>query len=94
MKKEKKKERERETGISKKIDLIIGNCDEKHEQSDQADKGFENFGLIDWEPSIMTDENGEFNFTVPYIYPGTMKILIEGFSADGKLISEIKTLTK
>lgn len=56
------------------------------------DKGFENFGLIDWEPVIMTDEKGGFKFAIPRTYPRKIKVLIEGFSADGKLISEIKTL--
>lgn len=56
------------------------------------DKGFENFGIIDWEPSIMTNENGEFKFSIPKISSKPLKVLIEGFSADGKLISEIKTV--
>jgi hypothetical protein len=55
-------------------------------------RGFENFGLIDWEPSIMTDENGAFSFSIPKVYAKPVKVLIEGFSADGQLISEIKTL--
>lgn len=56
------------------------------------DKGFENFGIIDWESNIMTDENGEFNLSIPKMSSKPLKVLIEGFSADGKLISEIKTL--
>lgn len=57
-----------------------------------TDKGFENFGVIDWEPTIMTNENGEFKFSIPKMYFKPVKVLIEGFSADGKLISEIKIL--
>jgi len=56
------------------------------------DKGFENFGIIDWEPSIMTNEKGEFKFSIPRMSSKPLKVLIEGFSADGKLISEIKTI--
>lgn len=56
------------------------------------DKGFDNFGVVDWEPTIMTDENGNFKFSIPKIYRKPIKVLIEGFSADGKLISEIKIL--
>lgn len=56
------------------------------------DKGFDNFGVIDWEPTIMTDENGNFKLSIPKIYRKPIKVLIEGFSADGKLISEIKIL--
>ena len=56
------------------------------------DKGFTNFGVIDWKPNIMTDENGEFSFSIPRMSAKPMRVLIEGFSADGKLISEIKTI--
>jgi hypothetical protein len=57
------------------------------------DKGFENFGLIDWQPLITTDEKGAFKFTVPKLYSGDVKVLIEGFGPDGKMISEVKTIT-
>ena len=57
-----------------------------------SDEGFANFGVIDWQPTIMTDENGEFKLSIPKTGQKSMKILIEGFSADGKLISEIKTI--
>lgn len=56
------------------------------------DKGFENFGIIDWHPNIMTDENGKFSFSIPKLYFGPVKILIEGFGANGKIISEVKTI--
>jgi len=56
------------------------------------DKGFENFGIVDWQPTIMTNENGEFNISIPKMSSKPLKVLIEGFSADGKLISEIKTI--
>lgn len=56
------------------------------------DQGYENFGLIDWEPTIMTDENGEFEITVPQTGQKNVKFIIEGFSADGKLISDVKTI--
>ncbi len=55
-------------------------------------KGFENFGIIDWESKIYTNQNGEFSFKIPYTAQRTIKVLIEGFSADGKLISQIKTI--
>ncbi|AWH85067.1 hypothetical protein HYN59_07970 [Flavobacterium album] len=61
--------------------------------SSTNDKGFENFGLIDWEPVIMTDENGAFRIEMPKTAQKTIKVVIEGFSADGKLVSEIKTMT-
>ena len=57
-----------------------------------TDKGFVNFGIINWFPEVMANENGEFKFTIPVTGQKTVKILLEGFSADGRLISEIKTL--
>lgn len=56
------------------------------------DQGYENFGLIDWKPVIMTDENGEFEFTVPQTGQKNVRFIIEGFSADGKLLSDVKTI--
>lgn len=79
-------------------DIIVKNGYEKIKPftniiyNSTTDKGFENFGVIDWEPTIMTNENGEFKFSIPKIYFKPIKVLIEGFSADGKLISEIKVL--
>ena len=55
-------------------------------------EGFSNFGVIDWQPTIMTDENGAFKISIPKTGQKTMKLLIEGFSADGKLISEVKII--
>lgn len=55
-------------------------------------KGFENFGIIDWESKIYTNQQGEFNFRIPHTTQKTIKVLFEGFSADGKLISEVKTI--
>ncbi len=57
------------------------------------DTGFRNFGLIDWQPVITTDEKGEFKFSIPKLYFGQVKVLIEGLGPDGKMISEIKTIT-
>ncbi|MFP9115597.1 hypothetical protein ACLI1A_16780 [Flavobacterium sp. RHBU_3] len=64
----------------------------KNEKYNYNSAGFENFGVIDWQAEIMTDENGNFKFKIPNINRKKVKVLIEGFSADGKLISEIKTL--
>lgn len=57
-----------------------------------SDTGFENFGVIGWEPLIMADEKGGFSFSIPKTGAKEIKVIIEGFSADGKLISETKVL--
>lgn len=76
------------TGAYKKI-LPFDNI----KYTSTIDKGFDNFGVIDWNTQIMSDEKGEFTFSIPNnMGQKTVKLLIEGFSADGKLISEIKTL--
>jgi|GEM_PF-433298 len=56
------------------------------------DEGFQKFGTIDWKPFVATNENGEFSFTIPNFYQKSVKIIIEGMSAEGEMISEIKTL--
>lgn len=57
------------------------------------DKGFENFGLIDWQPLLTTDETGNLKLNIPRNSQKTVKVIIEGFGADGTLLSEIKTIT-
>lgn len=56
------------------------------------DEGFKNFGIIDWQPALWANENGEFPVIIPKVSSKPFKVLIEGFSGDGKLISEIKTI--
>lgn len=57
-----------------------------------TDEGFQKLGTIDWNPFVPTDKNGNFSFTIPNFYQKSIKIIIEGMSADGEMISEIKTL--
>lgn len=58
-----------------------------------SDKAFENFGLVDWHSVVMTKEDGTFSFSIPVTSQKTVKLLIEGMSTDGKIISEIKTIS-
>lgn len=57
-----------------------------------TDKAFENFGLIQWIPFLLTSNTGSFNFEIPDTGVKSVKILIEGFSADGGLISETRII--
>nr|WP_322624153.1 hypothetical protein [uncultured Flavobacterium sp.] len=76
------------TGAYKKIQPF-----ENIPYTSTIDKGFENFGILDWNTQVMSDEKGEFTFSIPNnMGQKSVKLLIEGFSADGKLISETKTL--
>lgn len=56
-------------------------------------KGFENFGVINWVQTLIPDENGGFKFQIPNLNQKKIKLLIEGFNSEGKLISETKTLS-
>ncbi len=56
------------------------------------DDGFLKFGTIHWIPSINTNEKGEFNFSIPNLNQKTIKVIIEGISSEGDLISMTKTL--
>lgn len=59
-----------------------------------ADKGFENFGIINWIPNILPDDNtGEFEFQIPDMNQRKIRILLQGFASDGTIISEEKTIT-
>jgi hypothetical protein len=57
-----------------------------------TNKGFQNFGTLGWFPTIMSQEDGSFKIQVPKMNQKKIKLLIEGFSVDGKLISEIRTI--
>ncbi|WP_297332086.1 hypothetical protein [Flavobacterium sp.] len=56
-------------------------------------KGFENFGIIGWEPIIATDEKGHFKVSMPYSQQDSVKVLIEGIGPDGRIISQVKTIS-
>lgn len=86
--------------INSEVSFLIKNGFETPAQFKNAEyfsthnnEGFENFGIIDWQSNITTDDKGNFNVNIPNIYSGDVKIIIEGISPDGKLISEIKTIT-
>ncbi|WP_417357942.1 hypothetical protein [Flavobacterium sp.] len=54
--------------------------------------GFNNYGLIHWIPTIISDENGKFSFSIPQAYKGEAKLIIEGLSPEGKIISQVITI--
>lgn len=56
-------------------------------------ESFKTYGTIHWIPSVNTDANGNFKFAIPNLYQKTIKIVIEGISSDGKLLSEVKTIS-
>lgn len=63
---------------------------ENAEYLNESSKGFENFGLIYWLPWVLTDENGNVNIAITNKNHVKTKAIIDGFSNDGKIISEEK----
>lgn len=60
--------------------------------SSTNDAGFQNLGVINWITTVTNNEKGEFNFDTPVLNQKSVMLLIEGFTADGILISETKTI--
>ena len=60
--------------------------------SNYYDDGFKKFGTISFKQAILIDENGNFKFSVPNYYKEGLKILIEGISSEGQLISETRII--
>lgn len=54
---------------------------------------FETYGAIDWQPELISDKNGNIQFKIKSTDVGTFLFIVEGFSVNGKLISEIKELS-
>ncbi len=55
-------------------------------------KVFNLFGTLNWSPKIQLKDNQNFEIKFPKGNQNTIQVLIEGFSADGQLISEIKKI--
>lgn len=53
---------------------------------------FEHFGVIDWLPKLKVDEKGYLNFKVAS-KTDDIRLYIEGVTAEGLFLSEIKTIT-
>ena len=59
----------------------------------KSDKSFENFGLIHWIPNLVTDDNGNYKFNIPNDGIKKIKLVIEGVTNEGAIISEVKEVT-
>ncbi len=55
-------------------------------------KEFDLLGTLNWSPNIELNENQNFEIKFPKGNQNTIQVLIEGFSEDGQLISEIKKI--
>ncbi len=58
----------------------------------ETQKELDYFGTLNWTPSLLTKENSNFEIKFPKGNQKEILVHIEGFSNDGQLISEIKTI--
>ncbi|MUP44415.1 hypothetical protein E0K83_01475 [Gramella sp. BOM4] len=49
---------------------------------------YRNYGVIDWKPAVSIDKDGQTTFKVLNTAQRSVKLFIEGMSADGNIISE------
>ena len=56
-------------------------------------KEFEAFGTIQWSPNLYLDTNQIFELKFPKINQKEVLVMIEGFTVEGQLISEIKKIS-
>ncbi|MGQ7946525.1 hypothetical protein [Flavobacterium sp. WC2509] len=57
-----------------------------------TDKEFDYFGTLNWLPNIVSKDNSNYKIEFPKGNQKAYQISLEGFSAEGQLISEIKTI--
>ncbi len=54
---------------------------------------FESYGTIDWQPELISDKHGNIQFKIKKQDTDKFIFVVEGFSVNGKLISETKELS-
>ena len=65
---------------------------ENYNYNSTSSQGFLQYGVINWIPFILTDENNQFEIPVPNYNQKKVKVLIEGFTFDGAIISETQII--
>ncbi|MCC4214689.1 hypothetical protein [Leeuwenhoekiella parthenopeia] len=53
---------------------------------------FRDYGVIDWVGLASVNGEGHFTFNIPNLGLETINLYIEGMTADGQLISDVKTV--
>ncbi|MEM0541278.1 hypothetical protein WFZ85_01495 [Flavobacterium sp. j3] len=53
-----------------------------------ASKGFKNYGIVDWNQTLLTDEKGNFLFEFQDANIKNYKVIIKGVTIDGQLIDK------
>lgn len=60
---------------------------------DKSSSLFDSYGAIDWQPELISDKNGTVEFKIKNTGTDKLLFIIEGFSVNGKFISEIKEVS-
>lgn len=66
--------------------------DFENEYQDIRDESFRKLGAIHWIPNVATDASGDFTFSFPNFFQDSVKVIIEGISSEGEVISEVKII--
>ncbi|MGB5821694.1 MAG: hypothetical protein WBG90_19585 [Saonia sp.] len=61
--------------------------------SSYLSKDFIEFGVIHWEPKLVTGENSSVTIKLPNDDVSQMKIFVEGMGADGSLVSHVQEIS-
>ncbi|PRX56334.1 hypothetical protein [Flagellimonas meridianipacifica] len=56
-------------------------------------EAFENYGIVHWEPRLITNNKGEVGFKIPKDNISSVKVLIEGMGEDGSLLSHTEEIS-
>jgi len=78
----------------KSASLVVKNGFQRHrafqnpKYDSVRDEGFAQLGTIDWKPIVTTDEKGTFSFSIPNLYQQSVRIIVEGLSPTGEMVSE------
>ena len=60
--------------------------------SSVGSEGFTKYGVINWIPTVLTGDENTFQIEIPNYNQKKAKVIIEGFTYDGKLISETQLI--
>jgi hypothetical protein len=61
---------------------------EAEKYANPLEKGFTNYGVIDWNAHVVSEKNGEFTFNIGNFEIAKVVINIEGMTSDGKLTQQ------
>lgn len=65
---------------------------ENYNYNNIASIGFIKYGVINWIPSILTDEKNKFTVDLPNFNQKKIRVIIEGFTYTGEVISETQII--